>query len=249
MDPLTRQQNRAERMRLILREKAIFEQNPLKIILLNDFLVHAVFPAIERQKLFAKIFKAYGTDIFSNITAMIQTGQAPGFEVPYEAIEGATKDYIDKELTERTEAILEYRKLQAEQSARAFLTILGIDASEAEFHDLSNYEASKNDIVAKFKKLPHAATYQAVLVPAMQECKTAILAKIFGGLTTYEGLSNWCGENEALLAFWQSVNNLKDYSGLFPDRPPRGGDDHTGRVRVERPKPRAGIWKPTFGGA
>jgi hypothetical protein len=42
-------------------------------------------------------------------------------------------------------------------------------------------------------------------------------------------------EGHHAVTFWNAVNNLKDYSGFFPDKPsPRGDnpDDRSGRVKV-----------------
>jgi hypothetical protein len=228
-----------ENKRLIERQKLIYDPN--KIVLSNDFFECAVFPAIENNTTFERLFGARGSLLGDTLNYFSQSRQIATFPVHYKSASPETQREVEEQIDHQVGNAIERQKQEVDTLLRAFLGHALPEKAQVVFAG-----PSEEELTARLQSQTHVpAFYLGNIMQAMDATAPPSLWTGEFGVKRYETASLFKDEGHLALAFWQNVNALRDFSGMFPDRPPppRWGspDDDGAKVGV---KVGAGAWKP-----
>ena len=230
-----RQEMIVEDRRLIVREKLMID--PTSIVLIDDFFEYAVSPAIESHEAFTSIFRD-GVGIERAANNLAQTGFITTFTLPLSALEDKAKDRAVKLITARVDEIQKEFEAQKDAS-KQFIEDWFDDDVDFRYLGGCDWQGKQQTIDYMTEEICASALYVQDLVLAMDMHRRSFGKPV--GTHKYEERALRQNEGAHVIAFWSAVNNLKDYSGFFPDKPPPRGDkpdDKGGRIKVGGFKPR-----------
>lgn len=211
------------------REKLMID--PSSIVLKDEFFGLAVDTVVHDQSSFQAVF-GNGSGIDNCLEAWSQTDDIPVFWLKADQVSEWAQENLRRHITTTIENEIEPLDGQSLDTT-AFFSNIGAKECCEDIVERSKQQTI--DYMIEQSRVP--ALFLGHVVHAMDAHKN-----VWGtsGVERYERCALMRDEGQHAVNFWHAVNNLKDYSGFFPDKPkPKGDKENRGGALIG-----VGGWQP-----
>ena len=192
------------------------ELDPHKIISLDEFGLRVVTPMAQTDNSYTALFNSHGNDAHNILMRWLNEKEIEAFWLEHDQVTPEVLQYGH-------DNFYDYRFEQSfaqEQDSWKYFGTYSDERAKA-------YREANRD--TRFSATPRPAAYLKDIVGALDAASNRDHV-----LNECDDNSMIKGQGDLALQFWTAVDDIKDYSGFFPDkRPPNGDNNKKKKERVK----------------
>lgn len=198
------------------------ELDPHKIVSLDEFGLKVVLPVMETGSSFTELFNTFGNEAHNILMRWIVEEDIEPFWLEHDHV---APDVLQYGYDNFYDYEFEQSFLQEQEAWRYYGT----------YSDERAQAFREDNREKRFPELLRPASYLQDIVDALDAASNRDHV-----LKDCEGVAIRKGQGDIALQFWTAVDDIKDYSGFFPNRrPPRGNKNDKTKQRA---KPKKESW-------